>query len=248
MYRRLGSKHLFQKLDGSSSLPGCDLAKMIRKHPLLVLLSVLCKSLQRSLIFIALPFLGVCFVRKSGCKGTAFFNTLQMFRKKSLRKLIVFRVILQNKGKKRAFMGKRQGTGDILGTRPPCHGGGLRGKTEPYRGKTKPWRGRNKGRRTEKMGRDERKQESLTTGKLFSPYFIYSAGKAKVAVAGKSTPSCPLGRAKTHRPSFGMVSGWVRDGKPHANKQISHASQATGRPHSNRLKSGVKNEVNFVAL
>ena len=28
MYRRLGSKHLFQKLDGSSSLPGCDLAKM----------------------------------------------------------------------------------------------------------------------------------------------------------------------------------------------------------------------------
>ena len=28
MYRRLGSKHLFQKLDGSSSLPGCNLAKM----------------------------------------------------------------------------------------------------------------------------------------------------------------------------------------------------------------------------
>ena len=28
MYRRLGSKHLFQKLDGSSSLPECDLAKM----------------------------------------------------------------------------------------------------------------------------------------------------------------------------------------------------------------------------
>ena len=109
--------------------------------------------------------------------------------------------------------------------------------------------GRNKGRRTEEMGRDGRKQESLTTGKLFSPYYIYSAGKAKVAVAGKSTPSCPLGEGpKPHRPSFGMVSGWVRDGKPHANKQISHTSQATGRPHSNRLKSGVKNEVNFVAL
>ena len=108
--------------------------------------------------------------------------------------------------------------------------------------------GRNKGRRTEEMGRDGRKQESLTTGKLFSPYYIYSAGKAKVAVAGKSTPSCPLGGPKTHRPSFGMVSGRVRDGKPHANKQISHASQATGPPHSNRLKSGVKNEYNFVAL
>ena len=109
--------------------------------------------------------------------------------------------------------------------------------------------GRNKGRRTEKMGRDGRKQESLTTWRLFSPYYIYSAGKAKVAVAGKSPPLLPSwGRPKTHRPSFGMVSGWVRDGKPHANKQISHASQATGRPHSNRLKSGVKNEVNFVAL
>lgn len=106
--------------------------------------------------------------------------------------------------------------------------------------------GRNKGRRTEEMGRDGRKQESLTTGKLFSPYYIYSAGKAKVAVAGKSPPLLPSwGRPKTHRPSFGMGSGWVRDGKPHANKQISHASQATGPPHSNRLKSGVKNEYNF---
>ena len=53
--------------------------------------------------------------------------------------------------------------------------------------------GRNKGRRTEEIGRNEREQESLTTGKLFSPYYIYSAGKAKVAVAGMSTPSCPLG-------------------------------------------------------
>ena len=109
--------------------------------------------------------------------------------------------------------------------------------------------GRNKGRRTEEMGRNEWKQESLMTGKLFSPYYIYSAGKAKVAVADMSTPLLPSwGRPKTHRPSFGMVSGWVRDGKPHANKQISHTSQATGPPHSNRLKSGVKNEYNFVAL
>ena len=125
--------------------------------------------------------------------------------------------------------------------------------------------GRNKGRRTEKMGRDGRKQESLTTGKLFPPYYIYCAGKAKVAVAGMSTSSCPLGGGpktiahpsgwsrdgfgtESRRPSFGMVSGRVRDGKPHTKKHISHASQATGPPHSNRLKSGVKNEVNFVAL
>lgn len=34
-----------------------------------------------------------------------------MFRKKSLRKLIVFRVILQNKGKNGALLGKRQKKG-----------------------------------------------------------------------------------------------------------------------------------------
>ena len=71
--------------------------------------------------------------------------------------------------------------------------------------------GRNKGRRTEKMGRDGRKQESLTTWRLFSPYYIYSAGKAKVAVAGMSTPSCPLGEAKNPssilRDGLGMGSG-----------------------------------------
>ena len=135
-----------------------------------------------------------------------------MFRKKSSRKLIVFRVILQNKGKKRVFWGKRQEKGDIQGTRPPCHGGGLGGRTGPYRGKTMPWRGRNKGRRTEKMGRDGRKQEPLTTGKLFSPYYIYSAGKAKVAVVGKSTPSCPLGEGPKTSPilrdGLGIRSGW----------------------------------------
>ena len=72
--------------------------------------------------------------------------------------------------------------------------------------------GRNKGRRTEKMGRDGRKQEPLTTGKLFSPYYIYSAGKAKVAVVGKSTPSCPLGEGPKSSPilrdGLGIRSGW----------------------------------------
>ena len=68
--------------------------------------------------------------------------------------------------------------------------------------------GRNKGRRTEEMGRDGRKQESLTTGKLFSPYYIYSAGKAKVAVAGMSTSSCPLGGGPK---TIAHPSGWSRD-------------------------------------
>ena len=51
------------------------------------------------------------------------------------------------------------------------------------------------------MGRGGRKQESLTTGNLFSPYYIYSAGKAKVAVAGMSTPPpALLGEAKNPSP------------------------------------------------
>ena len=156
-------------MDGSSSLPGCDLAKMIRKHPLLVLLSVLCKYLQRSLIFYLYhsPFLGVCFVRKSGCKGTAFFNTLQMFRKKSLRKLAVFRVFLQNKGKKRVFLGKWQEKGDIQGTRPPCHGGGLGGKMGPYRGKTMPWRGETRAGEQRKWGETDGNKSLLRLGSYF---------------------------------------------------------------------------------
>lgn len=37
-----------------------------------------------------------------------------MFRKKSLRKLAVFRVVLQNKGKKRVLLGKRQEKGKAV--------------------------------------------------------------------------------------------------------------------------------------
>ena len=63
---------------------------------------------------------------------------------------------------------------------------------------------------------------------IFSLLYIYSAGKAKVAVVGKSTPSCPLrGRPKSLRQSFGMVSGSVRDGKRYADKWISHARELT---------------------
>ena len=128
MYRRLGSKHLFQKLDGSSSLPGCDLAKMIRKHPLLVLLSVLCKSLQRSLIFIALPFSACALFGKAGAKVRCFFIPSKCFERKVCESWQFFRVILQNKGEKRVFLGKWQEKGDIQGTRPPCHGAACEAK------------------------------------------------------------------------------------------------------------------------
>ena len=99
------------------------------------------------------------------------------------------------------------------------------------------------------MGRDGRKQESLTTGKLFSPYYIYSVGKAKVAVVGKSTPSCPLGKGPKNiahpsgwsRDPFGMESGTRTSGFLMQEKRLSNRTQIG-------LKSGVKNEVNFVAL
>ena len=90
-----------------------------------------------------------------------------MFRKKSLRKLIVFRVILQNKGKKRVFWGKRQEKGDIQGTRPPCHGGGLGGRTGPYRGKTMPWRGETRAGEQRKWGETDGNKSLLRLGSYF---------------------------------------------------------------------------------
>ena len=99
------------------------------------------------------------------------------------------------------------------------------------------------------MGRDGRKQEPLTTGKLFSPYYIYSAGKAKVAVVGKSTPSCPLGEGPKN---IAHPSGWSRDPFGMEGGTRTSGFLMQGKLLRNRtqigLKNGVKNEVNFVAL
>lgn len=100
--------------------------------------------------------------------------------------------------------------------------------------------GRNKGRRTEKMGRDGRKQEPLTTWKLFSPYYIYiySAGKAKVAVVGKSTPSCPLGGGPK---TIAHSSGWFRDGfgTESRTRRSIFLMQARQQDHRTRIGSKV---------
>ena len=106
MYRRLGSKHLFQKLDGSSSLPGCDLAKMIRKHPLLVLLSVLCKSLQRSLVFIALPFSAYALFGKAGAKVRRFLIPSKCFERKVCESWQFFALFYKIRAKIGCFGGK----------------------------------------------------------------------------------------------------------------------------------------------
>ena len=114
MYRRLGSKHLFQKLDGSSSLPGCDLAKMIRKHPLLVLLSVLCKSLQRSLIFIALPFSACALFGKAGAKVRRFLIPSKCFERKVCESWQFFALFYKTRVKRGYFWEKGRKKGKAV--------------------------------------------------------------------------------------------------------------------------------------
>lgn len=236
-------------MDGSSSLPGCDLAKMIRKHPLLVLLSVLCKSLQRSLIFIALPFSACALFGKAGAKVRCFLIPSKCFERKVCESWQFFALFYKIRVKRGRFggNGRKKGIfrehdhlvmeaareakrGPIVGKR--CLGGAKQGQENRGNG----------ARRTET-------RVSYDWEAIFSLLYIYIAQERRKWPLRARAPLLPSwGRPKPHRPSFGMVSGRVRDGKPHANKHISHASRATGPPHSNRLKSGVKNEVNFVAL
>ena len=156
----------------------------------------------------------MCFVRKSGCKGTAFFNTLQMFRKKSLRKLVVFRVILQNKGKKRVFFwgGKRQEKGDIQGARPSCHEGGLGNKTESYRGKTKPWRGETRAGEQRKWGETNGNKSILRLGSYFLLIIYIAQERRKWTLRARAPPPALLGEAKNPSPilrdGLGIRSGW----------------------------------------
>ena len=82
MYRRLGSKHLFQKIGRLFFFTRMRPGQNDRKHPLLVLLSVLCKSLQRSLIFIALPFSAYALFGKAGAKVRRFLIPSKCFERK----------------------------------------------------------------------------------------------------------------------------------------------------------------------
>ena len=181
---------------------------MIRKHPLLVLLSVLCKSLQRSLIFIALPFSACALFGKAGAKVRRFFIPSKCFERKVCESWQFFALFYKIRVKRGRFWGKGRKKGDIQGTRPSCHGGGLGSKTGPYRGKTKPWRGETRAGELRKWGETDGNKSLLRLGNYFL-LIIYSAGKAKVAVAGKSTPSCPLGGGQK---PIAHPSGWSRDG------------------------------------
>ena len=92
-------------MDGSSSLPGCDLAKMIRKHPLLVLLSVLCKSLQRSLVFITLPFSAYALFGKAGAKVRRFLIPSKCFERKVCESRRFFALFYKIRVKRGCFWG-----------------------------------------------------------------------------------------------------------------------------------------------
>ena len=192
-------------MDGSSSLPGCDLAKMIRKHPLLVLLSVLCKSLQRSLIFIALPFSACALFGKAGAKVRRFLIPSKCFERKVCESWQFFALFYKIRVKRGRFGGNGRKKGKAVVREQAvyiCH----------YREISAPLSFNYflliiyRGRKDEKKGQD---------------------GQRKGAEGGKSLAYPLRGRPKSLRHSFGMVSGSVRDGKRYADKWISHARELT---------------------
>ena len=176
-----------------------------RKHPLLVLLSVLCKSLQRSLIFIALPFSAYALFGKAGAKVRRFLIPSKCFERKVRKSWQFFALFYKTRVKRGYFWEKGRKKGKAVVREQAvyiCH---YREISAPlsfnyflliiYRG----WK-------DEKKGQD---------------------GQRKGADGGKSLAYPLRGRPKSLRQSFGMVSGSVRDGKRYAGKWISHARELT---------------------
>ena len=106
MYRRLGSKHLFQKIGRLFFFTRMRPGQNDRKHPLLVLLSVLCKSLQRSLIFIALPFSAYALFGKAGAKVRCFLIPSKCFERKVCESWQFFALFYKTRVKTGRFWGK----------------------------------------------------------------------------------------------------------------------------------------------
>ena len=111
MYRRLGSKHLFQKNGRLFFFTRMRPGQNDRKHPLLVLLSVLCKSLQRSLIFIALPFSAYALFGKAGAKVRRFLIPSKCFERKVCENTLFFAMFDKTRDKNGVFQGGRRGKG-----------------------------------------------------------------------------------------------------------------------------------------
>ena len=198
-------------MDGSSSLPGCDLAKMIRKHPLLVLLSVLCKSLQRSLIFIALPFSAYALFGKAGAKVRCFLIPSKCFERKVCESWQFFALFYKIRAKRGYFWGKgrKKGIfrehdhlvmeaaweakrGHIVGKR--CVGGAKQGQENRGNG----------ARRTET-------RVSYDWEAIFSLLYI-AQERRKWTLRARAPPPALLGEAKNPSPilrdGLGIRSGW----------------------------------------
>ena len=182
---------------------------MIRKHPLLVLLSVLCKSLQRSLVFIALPFSACALFGKAGAKVRCFLIPSKCFERKVCESWQFFALFYKIGVKRGCFWGKRQEKGDIQGTRPPCHGGGPGGKTGPYRGKTMPWRGETRAGELRKWSETDGNKSLLRLGSYFLLIIYIAQGRRKWPLWAKAPPPALLGKAQK---PIAHPSGWSRDG------------------------------------
>ena len=205
MYRRLGSKHLFQKIGRLFFFTRMRPGQNDRKHPLLVLLSVLCKSLQRSLIFIALPFSAYALSGKAGAKVRCFLIPSKCFERKVCESWQFFALFYKIRATRGYFWEKGREKGKAVVREQAvyiCH----------YREISVPLSFNYflliiyRGRKDEKKGQD---------------------GQRKGADGGKSLAYPLRGRPKSLRQSFGMVSGSVRDGKRYADKWISHARELT---------------------
>ncbi len=205
MYRRLGSKHLFQKIGRLFFFTRMRPGQNDRKHPLLVLLSVLCKSLQRSLVFIALPFSACALFEKAGAKVRCFLIPSKCFERKVCESWQFFALFYKIRVKRGCFGGKSRKKGKAVVREQAvyiCH----------YREISVPLSFNYflliiyRGRKDEKKGQE---------------------GQRKGADGGKSLAYPLRGRPKSLRQSFGMVSGSVRDGKRYAGKWISHARELT---------------------
>ena len=205
MYRRLGSKHLFQKNGRLFFFTRMQPGQNDRKHPLLVLLSVLCKSLQRSLVFIALPFSACALFGKAGAKVRRFLIPSKCFERKVCESWQFFALFYKIRVKRGRFGGNGRKKGKAVVREQAvyiCH----------YREISAPLSFNYflliiyRGRKDEKKGQD---------------------GQRKGADGGKSLAYPFRGRPKSLRQSFGMVSGSVRDGKRYADKWISHARELT---------------------
>ncbi len=209
-----------------------------RKHPLLVLLSVLCKSLQRSLIFIALPFSAYALFGKAGAKVRRFLIPSKCFKRKVCENRQFFALFYKTRVKRGCFWGKSRKKGIFREHDPLVMRAAWEIKRSHIVGK-RSLGGAKQGQENRENGaRRTETRASYDWEAIFSIYYIYSAGKAKVAVVGKSTPSCPLGEGPKN---IAHPSGWSRDGfgtESHT-RTSKFLMQARQQDHHTRIGSKV---------